>query len=296
MRNAKDGDPRLSFGRVIHALDVQRLTLEPGAEARRCDQIIQLHGQRTALGLRAEGVDVHDSDLPKRGLLNVTHEIFEREILSFFPAMADDVGEQNMLRRLHRIRIDTHQPQHGRYRALDAIPEDFRILHHTIRRAVQRAKNGHRQTRIAAGRVDGHVHRLAQFFDPVRTLAPVSQPFLPQLGLRLGILIDRDIFSPRIIRVDPRLERLGSQIGKSQQRIADVSFGIDGNQRHAIHRRLLKQCQAQTRFTRTRHTKHDAVSHQVLGIIKDQIILQRFGLQIVSASEVKGAQFFVLFR
>ena len=44
----------------------------------------------------------------------------------------------------------------------------LRIIHDLCVRAVQRAENGNRQSRIAARRVNRHIDRLAQFFDAVR--------------------------------------------------------------------------------------------------------------------------------
>ena len=294
MGNAEDAATRLALGRVEHALNVQRLAFQPRGEAWTGDQVVQLHRQVVALVFGEEVVHVLDADLADGRLLNLTHKVFNRDVLLLAPVVRDDVGEQDVLARLHGVGLDITEREDAADGALDAVAEHLAILHHFVARCFQRTQDRHRQAGIAARRVNGHVRIAAQGLDAVHTLAGIAEALLPQLRLSIRVVVHADAFAARIVGVHPRLQLFATEVGKGEEQVADVALGIDRDDRDAIHQRLFDQRKAEACLAGAGHAQHHAMGHEILRIVEHQLVLRLLGIQVICATEVKLAELLVL--
>ena len=101
----------------------------------------------------------------------------------------------------------------------------------------------------------GEVRRLAKPPDPVARLSPFAETVAPQFGLGRGKRGRLHVLPARVIGVDPRLEVLAPQLRKREQEVGHVSFGIDDERGHAIHRGLLEKIEAEVRSCRSRSSR-----------------------------------------
>ena len=72
--------------------------------------------------------------------------------------------------------------------------------------------------------------------------------------------------------IDPRLEITGRKVGKRQQEIAEIAFGIDAQDGNAVQRGLLQKREAQAGFATARHADADAMSGEVARLIVDGFV------------------------
>src|SRR6185369_3117966 len=93
--------------------DIQRITREPRLESRRCQQIIQRHGQLESILGRIERFQVQNADLLHRRLLDLRDQCRKIRVFSLAPVEVEQVREQHVLATLHGIRGYPYQPQQG---------------------------------------------------------------------------------------------------------------------------------------------------------------------------------------
>jgi hypothetical protein len=103
-------------------------------------------------------------------------------------------------------------------------------------------------------------------------------------------LIGLDTFFARIVLVDPRTKIAWLKLGKGEQQIGQIAFGIDDDRGNAVDRGLLQHRDAQARLPAPGHADADGVRDQVLGVVEDQLIGRRLGGKIVSPPQVENAE------
>ena len=94
-------------------------------------------------------------------------------------------------------------------------------------------------------------------------MSPVSQTVLPEFGLLRGVVGGGKVFLLGIFFVYPGGEVFGFQIGKGEQQITEVAFGIDDDRGDAIDRGLFKQRDTQPSLATAGHADANRVSHQI---------------------------------
>ena len=115
---------------VEQAIDVERFALEPGAEAGRRQQLIELHRQREAILRREERFEIDHADLGDRRRSGSARSAPRRSRSR--PARqlsVKSVDEQRVLAAAHRLRVDAGQRQHARGGRRDAIAQQIRVVH-----------------------------------------------------------------------------------------------------------------------------------------------------------------------
>ena len=94
--------------------------------------------------------------------------------------------------------------------------------------------------------------------------------------------------SPR--RDRPREEILAAQLGKAQEKVAEVSLGVDRDHRDAVDRRLFQQRHAQPRLAAAGHPHADRVRRQMLRLVKHGLRTDLALLQVVFLAEIELAE------
>ena len=115
-----------------------------------------------------------------------------------------------------------------------------------------------------------------------------------EAGLRCGVLIHGAPLPASIVGIHPGLKFSGRQVGEGQEEIPNIPLRIDGDHRYAVHRGLLQERQAETRFTGTRHPQNDTMGHEILGVVEHQIFIHLLGGNVVLAAQEEGSKLFVL--
>jgi hypothetical protein len=64
--------------------------------------------------------------------------------------------------------------------------------------------------------------------------------------------------------------------------------------RSLTRRRFFEQGEAKPGFPRAGHPQHDAVGHEVLGVVKEQIVPHFFRLGVIATTEVELSELFVI--
>ena len=292
--NGQDGHSWPSLRREQQAIHVERLTLEPGGEARGCEQLVELHGQREAIALRVEGVEVEHADAGHGGPLNLLDEGGQVEVGARLPRLGEDGRDEHVLATAHRVRRHPRQGEEARRRRLDPLRQQLRIVAHRRGWCGERPQDREAEPRAAPGRVDRKVRRRAQARDAVTGLAPGGQPLRPPLRFGGGERLRRHLLSARVVRVDPREEVVGRERREGEHEIGYVALRVDGDDRHAIERRLLEQREAQTGLAAARHPHAHGVRDEVARIVQHKTVTRPAGGQVVRPSEVEEAELLVV--
>jgi hypothetical protein len=129
VRDRNDRDARLALGRVEQSLRVERLAVHPGRETGRRDEIVQLHRELRALLPRQESLEIERAELVEGRLLNGLDERSHVERQAGPPRAFEDVGEQDVLARLERIRVDAQQAQQPGHDRSHAVAQRTGVRH-----------------------------------------------------------------------------------------------------------------------------------------------------------------------
>ena len=109
MRDRHDRDARLARIGVKKLARVERLAFDPGFEAGRGQQIVELHRQRKAVLLRKEGVQIHDADTLQRRVLNFRDQACDAQVAAGAPGMIEQLRNEDMFAAGYRIGVDAEQ-------------------------------------------------------------------------------------------------------------------------------------------------------------------------------------------
>jgi hypothetical protein len=96
------------FG-VEQAIDVERFAFEPGAESRRGEQLVDLHGERESVLRREERFEIDDTDLCDRRGLDLGDERREIEIAAGAPALAEERRDERVFAAAHRLGVNARR-------------------------------------------------------------------------------------------------------------------------------------------------------------------------------------------
>ena len=117
-----------------------------------------------------------------------------------------------------------------------------------------------------------------------------ASPLLPQFRLLAGVVVGRDALARGVVLVDPGPEVGRAQLGEGQHQVAQVALGIDDDGRDAVEGRLFEQADAEARLAAAGHAHADGVGHEVLGVVEQQIVLERARGQVVGPTQVERPQ------
>jgi hypothetical protein len=189
-----------------------------------------------------------------------------------------------------RVSIDADQPEQTGGGAGDLVAEHLAVASHRWRRRCERAQDRHRCRGRAAGRVNHKVGVLAHGSDPLAGLAPLGQALLPKRRLRRGVFVRRKALLACVVLVDPGPEVGGVQVGKSEQEVGHVAFGVDDDGRDAVHGGFFEQRDAEPGFTAAGHADANPVGHEIFGVVEQGANLRFAAVKVIRASKVEDAQ------
>ena len=110
MGNVEDAVPRAAIGGVEQAGNIQRLAFDPGLEGRRSQDVIEQHRQAETVLLGEEGVDIEHAQLWEGRRLGLQDQLAQVQVFALAPGVLEDVGEQDVLARAHRVDILQARP------------------------------------------------------------------------------------------------------------------------------------------------------------------------------------------
>ena len=287
MGNIEDAMARFTLGGEIEAVNIEWLALQPTLKGGGRNQVVEGHRQFKTIFLREEGIHIKDPQLAHRWGLDRQDQLRQIKVAPFLPEMFKDVGEQNRLAAAHRIRLDADQAQKRRHGAANPLANCFPLCGKIKAWRGQTTQDIDRHPGIGTGCKDCIFNRISQGAHTGRINAPIGQAGPPLFGGILGKLIDIFAFAPRIIDVDPRLEISGTQFGKLEQQVGQITLGINQNRRHAVERRLFQQAEAEPGLATAGHAHADGVGGQVAGIIVDGDLAALAAIQIILSAEVE---------
>ena len=197
-----------------------------------------------------------------------------------------------MLAALQRVAFDADQGKQRGGGGRNAVTHQLTVVGQFGAGGRKRLDDRNRHARVAAGRVDGEVGRRLECCDARAVLPPFAETGLPQFGLLPGELIDAHARAARIVRVHPRLEVFGLQIGESEEEVREVAFGIDHDGGNVVDRGFLNQADAQAGLAAAGHTDANRVRHQIFRVVQDEVFALLLVVDVVLSPEVEDAQFF----
>ena len=127
-----------------------------------------------------ERLQVEHADLRDRRRLDLLDQAAKIEVLPLPPGAVENRRKQDVLAALDRIGVDADQPEQAGHRRADALAQQLGVVEDLRRRRGERFEDRHRQSGVAARRVDGEVGRVAQSLDALAVLSPLAQALLPQ--------------------------------------------------------------------------------------------------------------------
>ncbi len=217
----------------------------------------------------------------------------EVEVLALAPGVVQDRRQQDVLAALHRIGVDAEQRQHAGRGGRHRLRHPLAVFALVLGRRVERLEDRHRPPGAAARRVDREVGGVAQAGDALAVLAPGLEALLPRRRFLLGERVDGDALARGLVGVDPRLEVARRQVRERQEQVAEIALRVDGQHRHAVHRRFLDQRQAEAGLAAPGHADDHRVGDQVLRVVEDRLGAQRVRRQVERLPEVEDAELFV---
>ena len=252
VRDRDDGDARLALGREQQSLDVERLALEPHAEAGRGEQVVHRHRELEAV-LGRDRRSRRRTRRPCRRAASGSRRSGPRD-------RARCPGS-----RPHR-RSRTAGCARGSSAGSAAMPTSpsrpataaemrsrvaTRIAAFGRRR--ERAQDRERQARRAARRVDRDVRRNRGSGGCARRPGPIRRvrSSRSRRSSRRAPLASCPC-APASAGIDPRLELGGREAGEGQHQVRDVALGVDHERRDAVERGLLEERDAKARSCRCR--------------------------------------------
>ena len=177
-----------------------------------------------------------------------------------------------------------YQTEQACGRCLNPIAEQLGVAGHGRAWRGKRLENGDRYASRRAGRVDGELRRVLQARDARPVLSPGRQAGLPLCCLIGGKVSDALALPAGLLFVHPRCEVFRRETRKRQQKIAEVTLGIDDQCRNAVDGRFLDERQAETRLAAAGHANAEGVRHEILGVIEQQVIGCPVGREVVTSA------------
>ena len=199
-----------------------------------------------------------------------------------------------MVAALDRVGIAAEQRKQARHHRAHAVAQRGGVGQKFRRRRRERAQHGERQAGLGARRIDVDVHRVTEARDAVRLLLPFGEALAPGVGGLGGEVLDAQALARGVGGVDPGLEVRRAQLREGEHQVAEVALGVDADRRHAVDRGFLEQREAETRLAAARHADADRVCRQVLGVIKDEVVLERVRARVEFLAQIEDAQFLVV--
>ena len=102
--------------------------------------------------------------------------------------------------------------------------------------------------------------------------------------------------SSRLIGIDPGKKVFRTKLGKAQQKIAEISLGIDRDHRNSIDRRLFEQANSETCLAAASHPNTDSMRREMLRLVEKQFGSDLAMLQVVGLAEVKQPELLKILR
>jgi hypothetical protein len=269
MSNRENGDARLTLRGVQNPIDVEGLAFQPGFEAGRGEQVVNLHGKRKAIFRRIEGFEIEHSHLGERRRLDLLDHPGEVQILAVSPGAIENRRQQNVFTALYGIvNRNAGEREETAGRGGDAIAHGVAIVEKGIRRSGERLQHRNRTPGIAGWSVYGKLSGGTQPANAVTVLVPFAQARAPLGRLFLGELFGGQTPVTSLVRVHPGSEVGGSQIGKREHQVCQIAFGIDQNRRNSIDGRFFDQSNAQACLAASGHAHAHRVGEHVLGVVE----------------------------
>ena len=142
----------------------------------------------------------------------------------------------------------------------------------------------------APRRVDGELGGALQALDPGAVLAPLRQPGSPPFRLGGSKRVGRLTLATGLVFVDPGTKLARGELRESQEQVAEVAFGVDGDHRDAVDGGLLDEGQAEPSLPAAGHPDADSVSNEVARVVEHCLVERAAGGHVVPASKVKEAE------
>jgi hypothetical protein len=86
--------------------------------------------------------------------------------------------------------------------------------------------------------------------------------------LRRAFFYERSSRAACAVRVHPRREILGAEVGKEKEEIGHVAFGIQNEKRNVGEERLLEQVDAETGLPAAGHSNADPVRDEIAAVVE----------------------------
>src|SRR5690606_20119644 len=188
MTDRQDGDARLAVLSVEEPLQVKRLTLRPGREARRGQEGVEGHGKLQTVRRREDRLEVHHSEPLHWRILYQPHEVGELETLSLPPCGVHYGGEKYVL-AAQWVGIPPQQRQQARGGAAEPVRQRLGVRHDGSAGWSERREHRQRDPGGGPRGVNGNVGGPLQPLDTLRALTPCCKSLTPVL--RNGRGIDR---------------------------------------------------------------------------------------------------------
>ena len=206
MRDGNDRPFRLAVRVVQQVSGAQRLALEPILEARRSQQIVQLHGEFHPIFWRKHRIERHHADLGKRRRLNAPDEPREVEVAPFCPCGRQQIGQQDVFAAGDGVGVDAEQREHTSRGRVDTFAERLAIFTQCHWRRDKRAQQRQWTPRRATRGINGHIGGILQALNARTVLTPTCESIFPQFCLRFGERIRCCPSVRRLLRINPRAE------------------------------------------------------------------------------------------
>ncbi len=212
------------------------------------------------------------------------------QILARAPRVIQNRRQQDVLAALHRIGVHAQQRQARWSRSSSPLPPSAR-RHHAPPRAARRTTSGWRPGCLRGCRACRPRSRPSRAASrcarrPVPTRRGPSSTFRLVRRER----VDRLLLTRGFVRIDPRLEIAGREIGKGEQQVREIALRIDRDDGNAVDQRFFEQRDAESRLAAARHADDDAVRDEVAGVVEDRLGGQLFGREIVLAPQVEAPE------
>lgn len=267
MSQGKDADPRAAVLSPEQPGRVQGFSLEPGSKGRSGNDGVEGHRQLHALLGRVERVQIKHPQLTHGRLLDGADQRRHIERLPLQPGTLDDVGQQDVLARPHRVGLYPDQRQEGRDGALNLFLQSLPILLPVqLGGRSEGLENRDREASLAAGSVDVELGRRSQPGNPLGALPPPGQTFPPRFGHLLCVRIQRQVPPLGLIGAEPGAKVGRAQFGEGEQQVGEISLGVNHYPRDAVQGGLLQEANPQASLSASGHAHADGVSGQVAGL------------------------------
>ena len=290
LRGRDDRGAGLAVGRAQHRPDVQRRAAHPRAERRRGEQAVEPHGERGAVLLREELVEVEHAELAQRRGLDQADQRGQVEAGAAAPGVVDQVGQQDVLAAGQRVGVDADEAEQATDEAVDLVADRLGVA--GVGRGGERADDVQPDPAARPRRVDRQRRGVAQRADRRPAHAPVAEALGPQRGLVGGEVGDRLAGALGVAGVDPRLEVGRGERRERQAQVGEVALRVDQEDGHAGGEHRLDEHHAETGLARPGHPDDHPVGGQVARRQVDESIgaLVRRRVDVAAHEEVGHAR------